>query len=308
LHFPTGESKNGSVALVDQFLASAAAARDALAQVPGLAARLDELIAAGRAAWPDVTLADGDFVAHLGERLSASPDAPAALAGLHGADLFLACACARGDARALQAFEEGFLAPLTAYLKRRETPRTPAGDVKQALRADLLVANGQRPPRIASYGGQGPLAAWLQIVAARTAAQMLRGRQDAPPVDPDRALLVQSAAPDPELAYLKRRYRAEVEEAFRSTLAALAPRDRTILRLHFIEGLNAESISTAYQVSKRTAERWLASAREQILDGTRRLLAQRLQIEPSQLDTLMGLVHSEIEVNLSVILKDPDAG
>src|SRR5262249_14675306 len=155
-----------------------------------------------------------------------------------------------------------------------------ADEVKQALRANLLVGAAGSAPKIATYSGQGPLLAWLRIVAARVAGRMRRKRTDLPVFDGDSPMLVQSPAADPELAYLKARHRGELEEAFRTTLAALDARERTILRFHFIDGMNAEAIAAVYKVSKRTAERWLAQTRERILGETRRLLAERLDMQP----------------------------
>jgi RNA polymerase sigma-70 factor (ECF subfamily) len=289
------------VSLADLFLDGAGPARERLA-TPGLEAALGALLAGARAAWPDVGVTDDAFLRYLAERIGASPDPVAALAGVHGTDLLLACGCAFGDAQALRAFDERFLEPLTGYLRGREPPGTSAAEIKQAVRASVLVSAGEGLPRIANYGGQGPLAAWLRIVAVRTAGQIRRTQKEHALFDADSPMFVEAPGPDPELAYLKTRYRAELQEAFRATLGALAPRDRTILRLHFIDGLNADAIATAYKVSKRTAERWLAQTRSRILDETRQLLGQKLQVEPSQLDTLMGLVQSEIDVSIYEIL------
>jgi RNA polymerase sigma-70 factor (ECF subfamily) len=271
--------------------------------VPDLETRLTEMLEAAHRAWPEVRVDDEAFLRYLAERVTAGPDPVGSFGRVHAADLYLACGCARGDAPAVRSFEDGFVAPLTAYLAGREPPATTVDEIKQNVRATLLVRRDDQPPRIAGYSGQGPLAAWLRIVAARAAGQIRRTQKEQAPFDGDSPLFIEAPGPDVELAYLKSRYRPEVEEAFRTTLAALSPRDRAILSLHFIDGLNAQAIATAYKTSKRTAERWLAGARERILDETRRLLAERLRIAPSQLDTLMALVHSQIDVSIHHVLQ-----
>ncbi|MFP2932660.1 transcriptional regulator, partial [Pyxidicoccus sp. 3LG] len=62
----------------------------------GLEDVLASLYAAGRQAWPEVPLAEEDFLRHLAERLPPGDDVAGALAAVHAADLYLACACARG--------------------------------------------------------------------------------------------------------------------------------------------------------------------------------------------------------------------
>ena len=79
--------------LVEQLLAYAPMERrEALRRWEGLEALLCEYLAAGRAAWPSVTLAPESFLRHLARHLPPE-DAPAdALRQLHAADLYLVCA------------------------------------------------------------------------------------------------------------------------------------------------------------------------------------------------------------------------
>lgn len=85
-----------------------------------LGARLSALLEVAHAAWPAIRLDDADFVRFLAERLS-SPCSAADLAKLHGSDLFLACACARGDTAALLRLDESFLSSLPRSLRRIES-------------------------------------------------------------------------------------------------------------------------------------------------------------------------------------------
>src|SRR5207247_1489545 len=71
---------------------------------PGLGLRLAPHIADARAAWPGICVSDEAFVAFVAERLP-EPDDDAAVSELSYVDLYLACACARRDPAALDAFE-----------------------------------------------------------------------------------------------------------------------------------------------------------------------------------------------------------
>jgi RNA polymerase sigma-70 factor, ECF subfamily len=267
---------------------------------PRLEEALLEALAAGRAAWPDIALDGRDFVAHLTARLPDAPDPVAAVAALHAADLYLACACARGDTRALACFDEQFLAPVGRGWGGRHRLADVADEVRQGLRVRLLVSDGGGPPRIAGYTGRGPLAAWVRMAATRLGLDLRR--RERPDARDEDELSIEAKGDDPELQYLKTRYAGELSEALQSTLAALSARTANVLRLHYQEGMTVDAIGTMYRVSGRTVQRWLAEARRTILTETRRLLSERLGLTDSRLDSLIGLVRSRLDISLSQYL------
>src|SRR4051812_30479243 len=83
-----------------------------------LSLTLRQAIDDARRAWPDISLPDEPFVAHLGARLRPDEDIAAALASLKITDLYLACAAARGDAAAVAAFEQTLLARVGHFIGR----------------------------------------------------------------------------------------------------------------------------------------------------------------------------------------------
>src|SRR6185369_15152770 len=119
-------------ALVDLLPASSASAADRDAA----AALLDGMLAAGRETWPGVDLDPEAFARGVADRLPAEGDAAAALGALHAADVYLACACARGDGRALAAFERRYIAGVPAFLARTAWASS-AAEVQQAVRERL---------------------------------------------------------------------------------------------------------------------------------------------------------------------------
>jgi len=296
------------VASRESFLPHVRHGREALAAAPALDGLLADLLVAGQAAWPDLALPPEAFLRHVAERLPPDGDPVEALRAVLAGDLYLACACTTGDAAALQLFEKQFLAPVAEYVSRADALPAFTDDVKQALRARLLVAGEAALPKIAGYSGQGPLAAWLRMTATRVAidlrnAERAHQRRDAAAPAP---LLFAAPAADPELAYLRARYTPELGTAFRTTLAALSPRERTVLRLHFLEAMNAEAIGKVYRVSTRTVQRWLERTRGRILRETRRLLAERLDLSATQIDGLITLFHSQFDISVFTVLQGAD--
>jgi len=82
----------------------------------------------------------------------------------------------------------------------------------------------------------------------------------------------------------------------------LPARDASILRLHFLEGMSASSIGAAYRVHGRTIQKWLQAARAQILETTRELLRERLQLHRKELESVIALAQSQLDVSISRLL------
>lgn len=286
-------------------LAAAFLARAAAAPLPldALEQRLHACHAAGRAAFPGIDVAPERLAAHLGALAAAVDDPADWLARLHADGLYLACACAGGQPRAIAIFEERLLSQAPMWLGRLGLPPATLAEVLQQVRARLFVGEGGAAPKIAEYSGEGPLGAWLRVVLQRTALSLLRRREDAP-LDPqaaDEAAL--GAAPDPELDVIRARYRDEFAAAFRDALRAQSSETRNLLRLHFLDGLTIDKLAPLFQVHRATVARWLQTARESVLDETLRLLRARLNVPAAELQSLVRLLKSDLDVSLSGALK-----
>jgi RNA polymerase sigma-70 factor (ECF subfamily) len=275
-----------------------------LAVTPELEAAVADFVLRARASWPELQLPEEAFLQHVGARLAVEDDPVAVLDSLHAGDLYLACACSRGDARAIAALEREFVSQISAYLSRSDALAGFANEVKQAVRERILVARDSILPRIESYNGRGPLGGWLRIVTARIAtdlrrAQRREGRQREPaPLPRDQ--------PDPELAYLKQRYGREFETALEKAFQELDAKESNLLRLHFLDGLAAPAIAPMYGVSARTIQRWIADAQSGILARVRRTLSERLKVSVHELDSLLGLVRSQLDISFHRFMNAPD--
>jgi RNA polymerase sigma-70 factor (ECF subfamily) len=262
------------------------------------------VIGRGERRWPGVKVAPAAFAAHV--RAVLPPGAPlaASLEALHAEDLYLACACATGDERGLQAFEAEFLPQVADYVGQIDRDPVFVDEVRQRLRERLFVpAEPGARPRISEYTGRGALGAWLRVVAVRVALNLRRRARPTVPADGEDAPTLRSPAPDPEVDYLKTRYGEEFRAAFRATLGALSQDERNLIKLHYLDGLNIDEIGVAYRVHRATVARWLAQARERILEETRRRLAERLDAGTEDIDSVLALVRSQLDVSIYNVLK-----
>ena len=103
---------------------------------------------------------------------------------------------------------------------------------------------------------------------------------------------------DPELSILRQRYRSDVDEAMRAALRSLDERERALLRYAFVDNLNVEDVGKLYDVHRSTAARWIAAAREELGKRIRDELAKRLKIDVDEVDSIVRLVQSRIDISL----------
>lgn len=294
--------------LADAFLAEAAGPlRATLGSPEALEAALEDLCARARQAWPDLALPADGFVRHVAGRLPAQGDPLRALEGILAGDLYLAYGCTIGDPAALAAFERHLMPQVTGYLRRRDALPGFADELKQQLRARLLVADGALLPRIAGYGGRGPLGGWLRVAAARLAINLREAApRDELPLRETDVPAVRTASEDPELAYLRTHYGAILREATAAALGALDAREAAVMRLFFLQSMTTEAIGATLRISKRTVRRCVAQARERILDETRRLLRARLDVTRTQLDSIIRLAAEDLDPSIVKFLRGPE--
>jgi RNA polymerase sigma-70 factor (ECF subfamily) len=161
------------------------------------------------------------------------------------------------------------------------------------------------PPRIASYHGRGDLRAWVRMTTVRYLVDVVRAESARPdrPAGDDVLADAATTSDDPELAFLKRHYRDEFRTAFRTAMAALEPRDRNILRHRYLDDLEVAELATIYGIHRVSMSRTLARIRDDLLAGIRRDLLRRLGVGASELDSIMTLIASQLELSLSALLR-----
>lgn len=279
-----------------------------------LARALAEIICAAEEYWQPIRVPREVFVHYLADRVSVVDGSRllANLQALHTHQLYLACACLTGNDAALRAFEDEFLPHVGRVLHGMDKSGTLGDEAKQLLRRRLFVSEQGRPPKIADYLGQGDLQRWVRATAVRLGIDLLRASQREDHGREDDAVLAALPAPedDPELAHLKKLYGDELKAAFGEVLRALPSRERTILRYHYVDGLNIEQIGRIFQVHKTTSFRWLERARSAIVPATRKGLQRRLGIDRPELDSIMRLIRSQLDLSLQRLLtssSDSDA-
>lgn len=246
----------------------------------------------GRTAWPDVAL---DLLAFTARTAALTDDNLAA----HGTDIFLAVGCLTNDASALRHFDEE-LSRVVPAARRYCADADEVNELLQRVRIHLLVPSDDAPARIAVYDGRASLAAWLSVVTTRMALYLARGKRNAIEI-PSEWFDVVSNLPtgQPELELVRTRYAEVFNQAWRAAARELTPRQRALLGLCFVECASIDTIAATYAVHRVTVWRWLEQAKQQLLAGTRAQLLRTLPDNAPGTESLLDLVHSQLDLGLS---------
>jgi RNA polymerase sigma-70 factor (ECF subfamily) len=276
--------------------------RLAWARPADLELRLERFHERAAAHWPSLALEPSVFLADVARRIPLGCDPTASLGQLQWEDLYLVCACLRGEARALARFRWKYAAGIRSTIRGQGVPPSEVEDVEQVVFERLLVPSPDQTPRLDQYRGQSALGRWLQIVAVRVTLNHVRRKRVETLATADWQLEVACPAEDQELRHLRQRYQAEFESAFAAALASLSARERNLLRYQHLDGLTGEELAALYGVHRSTTARWIARARSRVLRRTERLLADRLRMSDASVQSVLNLVGCRVTLSLSRLL------
>jgi RNA polymerase sigma-70 factor (ECF subfamily) len=272
--------------------------RDCSGREDELEETLATFLQEGREAWPGIDIPPEAFARHLADAATrASADNPIdVLSRLRGSDLYLACACVLGDAAAIASFEEEIIPQILPAIRSQGASDPAVDETCQQLREYLFVARGEGRAGIANYAGLGQLRSWVRSIAVRTAMKIL-GKSSRAAGDEALASLPDGGQ-DLELEFLKKEYGQQFREALQSQLTELSERERNLLKQHYLDGLSIDQLGKLYKVHRATAARWISAARVALFDGTRTRLMEGLQIDPSEFESVVRLVRSQLDLSL----------
>lgn len=291
--------------LAEVFVAAWPNAGDPARQPPRgeLGKRLAQLCDEAHKAYPSLEIDDRDLIDQIAKRAPAPAELANYLQHCHAGDLAVATQAARGAQPAIAELERVHRNTIEAACRRFAGPGQTADDLKQILRAKLFVAEVGKAPKIADYAGQGFLDNWLRVTAVRVFLDLTKRKdrtRESSAEDDD--ILALPNPGDLQLDVVKAEYRAAVAQAMHEGAQALEPGDRHLLRQHFVAGLSIDQLGAVLGIHRATAARRIARAREQLVAETRKQLARKLKLPEIELDEVIGLVMSRLDVSIGKLL------
>jgi RNA polymerase sigma-70 factor (ECF subfamily) len=268
----------------------------------GIEEQLGELLAKAQAQRPSLVVDARAFVEHWATHLSRCRTPETEFERLHLGDLCLAFACGRGDTDALRLFQAEFVPIAVSTIRGVDSADAFVEEVTQQLLERILVA-APGEPRILEYAGRGSLEHWLRAAALRLALNARRSSRRAPDqLAADSQFEVAAPTADLQFDILQARYGPDFGAALKEAMSELSSQERSLLKLHFIDGLSFNQIGAVYQVNKSTISRRMSHARETLLAKTRGRLEQRFNLGALELESLMRLLGPELQMSLTSVL------
>jgi RNA polymerase sigma-70 factor (ECF subfamily) len=265
-------------------------------------AALGELLAAlygrGREAYPRLAVPEAAFGRWLA-RCAADGDA-ASLADLVAEDVYLACACAEHVRGAVVVFDREYRRIIRRAVSRVLRGRDEQQEAEQRTWQHVLVGVGDKPPRITQYLGQGRLEKWISVASTRVAISFARGEIVEHRMR--KKAITEAAGGDPERLLMKGQLRELVEGAIGRALGRLKPREQLVLKLYLVSGMTLTGIGRSLGVTRQAVTKTLGQARESILAAVEGLLRDEMKISQSDLSSVLRLVASQLDVNISRVL------
>jgi len=275
--------------------------RQSFEDTKGLEEALAQSLRDARDNNPGIALSDEAFVDTLAARVEPSKSAAAAVSALRADALYLVAACLSGDPAAIAAFEKRYFSKVGGALRALDGGAAIADDVRQELRIKLFAG---KSPQLSGYRGKGDLGRWLSAIAVNAGLRVLGKRSREAPLSEKFAERIMGVG-DPQSSTLKKMYGTKVKRALAAALSAQAPQARTELLQYYVEGKGVVELGALYRVAPSTISRRLAKTRDAVLADTRRLIEEELAVRTSEVDSIIRLVMSQLELSRSMLGPSP---
>lgn len=222
------------------------------------------------------------------------------------ADLYLACACEDRHEQAVRVLEQEYMPGARSAMSRLTRSDHQLDDALQELRGRLLA---KASPKIAGYTGRGPLWKWIRITAMRTAQDYLKSKDARPAGSEDLVDHLLKDGLDPETELIRQRYQTVFREALSVSVSRLGPRERTLLRLRYLEKQEVDQLAVIFRAHRATIHRWLQNIRDQLLEGVEERLRQQVpELSRSETFSIWRAVRSQIHISFARLVDEGSAG
>jgi RNA polymerase sigma-70 factor, ECF subfamily len=259
---------------------------------------IEQAFARGKQAWPGIDVDLNAFRAHCVRVLG---DAPEWDWKRFGAELFLCCGCARGDAEATRVLEAETLPQVVKAISRIDGDSEFVEEALQILRDKLLV--GSRA-KIADYAARGPLVAWLSVAAARVALDLIRSRNARKLQHADLPDRLAQTDTSPLNDIVKSRYADSFQRALKHAISALPSRERNLLRLQLVGRCSIDQLGRMYLVHRATAARWLEGARNRVFESVRQQMKMEHHLTDGEFDSIARGVRSQLDLSITATISE----
>lgn len=221
---------------------------------------------AARRELPEVDLSFDEFCNHL-DALGYRTELPN-----HVAAVYLCGACALQRPTGLRTLDHIYFPALKEIIGRARIAADVVDDLLQTVRERLLV---EPKLRIATYRGNGPLSAWLGVIASNAVRDRARCKRETRSLEEaswSSNLAERADVESPEWVSLSRESSGLIEMALQRAIRGLELQQRRLLELHFLHGLGIDDLAPLIGVHRSSAARRIKRIVQTIADTVQKQL------------------------------------
>lgn len=210
-------------------------------------------------------------------------------------ELALARACILGEPAGVAAVDAALLEVAAQHKRSSRHGADAVDEATQRVRQKLMLDGPNGPARLVQFEGRGPLQGFLRTALVRELSTLVRETR--------REVALEDHEPDSpqplgEMALLKHTYGPMASQAFKDAFAALPQDQQRLLQQVYAHGMTVDDLAKVHQVHRATCARWVARARGDLGEATRRLLQERLGMPRRDADSMLDALQSALSVSL----------
>lgn len=251
-----------------------------------------------RRRFPSVDLSLEDYIARVQQAQASAPGVE-----IHQEDLFLACACSRGDRAAWEYFSQEYLPRIRGWASQACRRMCDGEDLSQELVKNLL----DRREKFAAYDGRGSLGSWLRVAVSRAAIDRFRRVRREVSLEGMQAESVSMADPVEAAAAeenLDARWGPVIRAHLSRELDQLSAHDRLLLGLYYVEDVPLKAMAAHFGVHESTVSRWLDRVRNALRQRVEREMRARFGLRAGEIEALWRYAAGP-GAHLEAVLKKP---
>ena len=179
----------------------------------------------------------------------------------------LVARCAQGDRAAWEAFVDGYGSLLTALARRmllRRTGRAKDADVDEVVAEVFLALVRRDRILLKRYDPRYRLSTYLGVITRTEVLRLLRRGNRLPHTLEDEGRIAEPEAAGSPSKALQARERTEAISGLRAALGELPERDRLLLTMKYLDGLDYRTIGTALDVNPESVGQFLTRAKARL--------------------------------------------
>ena len=179
----------------------------------------------------------------------------------------LVARCAEGDTAAWEAFVDGYGPLLTALARRmllRRTGRAKDADVDEVVAEVFLALVRRDRILLKRYDSRYRLSTYLGVITRTEVLRLLRRGNRLPHELEDAGRIQEKDAVGSPSKALQDRERTEAIQGIRAALSELPERDRLLLTMKYLDGLDYRTIGAALGVNPESVGQFLHRAKNRL--------------------------------------------